>query len=171
MSRPPFKPESVEARVLRFLEDSRTPYRLIEIDPAYADTLPFCERYDYPLDRSVNCILVASKTGEKKYTASLVQATRRLNVNHTVRRLMGVRKLSFASADETIERTGMEPGGVTPFALPADIPVYVDAPIVELGEIILGGGGRTTKLIVATSAFRGLPNAQVVEDLGMAPGG
>jgi prolyl-tRNA editing enzyme YbaK/EbsC (Cys-tRNA(Pro) deacylase) len=34
---------------------------------------------------------------------------------------MQVKKLSFASADQTLEASGMEIGGVTPFGLPPEI--------------------------------------------------
>jgi prolyl-tRNA editing enzyme YbaK/EbsC (Cys-tRNA(Pro) deacylase) len=43
-----------------------------------------------------------------------VQATRRLDLNRHARLLVGARKASFAVADETVERTGMVPGGVSP---------------------------------------------------------
>jgi prolyl-tRNA editing enzyme YbaK/EbsC (Cys-tRNA(Pro) deacylase) len=114
---------------------------------------------------TVNCILVASRTGEKKYAACLVQATRRLDVNRTVRGLIGARKVSFAPADETVEVTGMTPGGVTPFALPAGLPIYVDAPVMDLEEIILGGGGRSTKVLVTPAVLTKMPAVTVVTDL------
>jgi prolyl-tRNA editing enzyme YbaK/EbsC (Cys-tRNA(Pro) deacylase) len=155
--------------VLRRLDANGTPYEVMEIDPGYADTASFCEQYGHSLDRSLNCILVASKTDPKQYAACLVQATRRLDVNHTVRRLMGVKRLSFASAEETIALTGMTPGGVTPFGLPADIPLYVDAPIMALGDVILGGGGRTTKIFTSAAGLAKLSNASVVEGLSIDP--
>ena len=48
----------------------------------------------------------------------LVLATCRLDVNHAVCDLLGVRKASFASAEQTRDLTGMMIGGVTPFGLP-----------------------------------------------------
>ena len=52
----------------------------------------------------------------------MVLATTSLDVNHAVRSLLGVSRLSFASADETIAVTGMVVGGVTPFGLPRALP-------------------------------------------------
>ena len=96
------------------------------IDPAYADTAAFCEKYGVSLGHSANTIIVGSKKEPKQYAACVVKATTRLDVNHTVRALMGVSRLSFASADETMALTGMMIGGVTLFALPETLPVYVD---------------------------------------------
>lgn len=158
---------SIEQAVYRQLDQLGVPYRVIDIDPDFADTAQFCQRYGYALDASVNCILVASKTGEKKYATCLVQATRRLDVNRTVRGLVGARKVSFAAAEETIAVTGMTPGGVTPFALPPELPVYVDSPVMDLDEIILGGGGRSTKILVAPAALAALPATTVVSGLAL----
>ncbi|MCH8818431.1 MAG: hypothetical protein IIC92_11960, partial [Chloroflexi bacterium] len=118
------------------------PYEIVECDPDYADTAAFCEKYGYPPEQSCNTILVASKRGEKKYSACIALAHTRLDVNHKVRDLMEVKRLSFASADETAELTGMMIGGVTPFCLPDDLPVYVDSRIMSLDYVILGGGSR-----------------------------
>lgn len=156
---------SIEHAVHQQLDQLGLAYRVIEIDPDFADTAQFCQRYGYAMELSVNCILVASKTGAKKYAVCLVQATRRLDVNRTVRGLIGARKVSFAAAEETVEVTGMTPGGVTPFGLPPDLPVYVDAPVMGLDEIILGGGGRSTKILVAPAVLTKLPAATVVDGL------
>ena len=156
---------SIEQAVQAQLDELGVPYRVIEIDPDYADTAAFCARYGYSPEISVNCILVASRTGQKRYAACLVQATRRLDVNHTVRGLIGARKVSFAAAEDTVAVTGMTPGGVTPFALPADLPVYVDTPVMDLDEIILGGGGRSTKILISPAVLAKLPAVTMVDGL------
>jgi hypothetical protein len=48
----------------------------------------------------------------------MVLATDRADVNRTVRKHLDVRKISFASMDEAVSRTGMEYGGITPIGLP-----------------------------------------------------
>jgi prolyl-tRNA editing enzyme YbaK/EbsC (Cys-tRNA(Pro) deacylase) len=86
-------------------------------------------------------------------------------VNHAVRSLMGVSRLSFASAEETQALTGMMIGGVTVFALPPELPLYVDEAIMALPWLIVGGGSRSTKLKIAPEALRRLPNVRVVPGL------
>lgn len=140
-------------------------YELINIDPAHAATADFCEQYGYEPDRSANCIVVATRTGDRRHAACLVQATRRLDVNHTVRRRLGARKVSFAPADEAQELTGMAPDGVTPFALPDDLPLWVDAGVVARERVIVGGGSRRLKVLVASEVFARMPRADVVEGL------
>jgi prolyl-tRNA editing enzyme YbaK/EbsC (Cys-tRNA(Pro) deacylase) len=134
-------------------------------DPDLADTAAFVEAYDVPLDRSANTILVASKGAEPTYVACVLLATTSLDVNNVVRREMGVRKASFARADPVRDLTRMEIGGVTPFGLPADLPVLVDARVMRPAWIILGGGNRSSKLRVAPDVLRAFPTVRIVEGL------
>ena len=155
----------IEKRVRRVLDGLDVPWELMRIDPAYADTAAFCERYDVPPENSGNTIIVASKKEPKQYCACVILATTRLDVNHTVKRLMGVSRLSFASAEETIAVSGMMIGGVTVFALPDGLPIYVDERLMALPWLILGGGSRSSKIRTAPEVFRRLPGASVVPGL------
>lgn len=155
----------IDQRVVEVLDGLGVPYELITIDPAYADTAAFCERYGSRLDRAANTIIVGSKKEPKQHAACVVLATTRLDVNHALRKLMGVSRLSFASADETMALTGMMLGGVTIFALPPDLPIYVDERVMAPDWIILGGGSRSSKIKTSPEALRRLHGATVVPGL------
>lgn len=155
----------VEAEVLRHLGELSAAHEVIQIDPALADTAEFCEAYGYRLEDSANCILVGSRDDPPVVAACLVLATTRLDVNSRTRRLMGVKKLSFASPDLVRELTGMQIGGVTPFALPTDMPLYVDSRIREVPRAIVGGGSRRLKVLLDPAGFDELPNAEWIDDL------
>ena len=153
------------ARALAALDRLGGSYERIEVDPELADTATFCEHYGYPLAISGNTILAVSKRGEQRFCACLVLATTRLDVNHAVRRRLGTRKASFASAEETAELTGMLIGGVTPFGLPPGLAIYVDERVMALDEVIVGGGDRSTKLKLSPAVFGRMPGVEVVADL------
>jgi prolyl-tRNA editing enzyme YbaK/EbsC (Cys-tRNA(Pro) deacylase) len=154
-----------ESTVIASLAQLGVEYELIKIDPEYADTAALCEQYGYPLENSANAIVIASKRGPKQYSACLALATTRVDVNKTVRNLMGVKRVSCASAEDMAALTGMRAGGVTPFALPADILLYVDSRVMDLEWIIVGSGGRNSKLKVSPDALRKLSNFQLIEGL------
>jgi prolyl-tRNA editing enzyme YbaK/EbsC (Cys-tRNA(Pro) deacylase) len=142
-------------------------YEVMPCDPTLADTAAFVEAYGVPLDRSANTIVVASKGREARHAACVLLATTSLDVNGVVRREMEVRKASFAGAEPVRELTGMEIGGVTPFGLPADLPVLVDARVMAPDWVILGGGNRSSKLRLAPAALRALASVRVVEGLAV----
>ncbi len=155
----------IESTVVAALTALHADFDTFDIDPDFADTAAFCERYGFTLEESANAILVASKKPEGVYSVCLALATTRLDVNHTVRDLMNVRKLSFAPPDLTREVTGMEIGGVTPFGLPDGLPVLVDAAITRLKRCIVGGGSRSMKVKVDPEVFTRMPGVKVVEGL------
>ena len=157
--------DEIDRKVTTSLDALGVPYEIMTIDPDFADTARFCERYGIPLDNSANTIIVASKKEPKQYVACVVKATTRLDVNHAVRKLMNASRVSFATADETMALTGMMIGGVTIFALPSDLPVYVDERLMSLDWLILGGGSRSTKVKASPEVFRRLPNTTIVPGL------
>jgi prolyl-tRNA editing enzyme YbaK/EbsC (Cys-tRNA(Pro) deacylase) len=157
---------STDQLVISALKSLDVPFEIIEIDPEFADTAAFCARYDWPLDKSANTIVVASKKDPKTFVACVVLATMRLDVNKRVRKLMGVPRASFATAEEMMELTGMAVGGVTPFSLPEGLPLYVDERVVACDWVILGGGGRRSKIKVSPEVFHKL-GAEVIADLAL----
>ena len=63
----------------------------------------------------------------------------------------------------------MEIGGVTVFGLPPELPVWVDARVMEQKRIVLGGGSRSWKVIAPPSILLALPGVEVVEGLATEP--
>jgi prolyl-tRNA editing enzyme YbaK/EbsC (Cys-tRNA(Pro) deacylase) len=157
----------LDPRVEASLSSLGVDYEVLECDPDFADTANFCAHYGIPLDHSGNTILVASKKEPTVYAACIVTADTRLDVNKRVRKLLGVSKLSFATAEQTSELTGMSIGGVTAFGLPAELPLYIDSRIMVLDYVILGGGNRSSKLRLMPEALLSVSAAEVVEDLAL----
>jgi prolyl-tRNA editing enzyme YbaK/EbsC (Cys-tRNA(Pro) deacylase) len=157
--------DPVEQRVLDHLRALGAEYDILDCDPKLADTADFCEHYGYDPGVSANAILIASRRPPGRHCVCLALATTRIDVNHTVRGLLGVRKLSFAPAELTKELTGMEIGGVTPFGLPEDLAVFVDARITDLDRCIVGGGSRSIKVLVDPEVFARMAPVRVIEGL------
>ena len=54
---------------------------------------------------------------------------------------------------------------MTVFGLPADLPIWVDAAVMDRDRIVLGGGSRSWKVIAPPSILLTLPSVEVVEGL------
>ena len=126
-----------------------------------------CGRFKKP-----TCVItriVAGKSEERPVACCVVLASSRLDVNGAVRKRLGTRKASFASPEETTECSGgMMIGGVTPFGLPGDLPVWIDALVMQRTQVIVGGGSRDRKILCPPQALAALPTAEVVESLAKA---
>jgi prolyl-tRNA editing enzyme YbaK/EbsC (Cys-tRNA(Pro) deacylase) len=153
------------SRLDRQLAGLGVAYELFACDPALADTAQFCAAYGFALEDSANTIVVVGKAEPRVYAACVVLAPHRLDVNRVVRARLGTRKASFAGPDETRELTGMAIGGVTPFGLPSELPLWVDSAVMSRPRIVLGGGSRSWKVIAIPDILLALPTAEVVEGL------
>lgn len=152
-------------QVATHLEQLGVAFEVMECDPEFADTAAFCERYGVDPADSANTIVVASKRPPDVFGVCVALATTRLDVNRAVRDELGVKKLSFAPATLTLEISGMEIGGVTPFGLPPELTTLVDSAVLTREQIILGGGNRTSKLRLDPAELSKLEGLRVVEGL------
>lgn len=157
--------ELLHPDVLNILQSLAIKHQAIACDPSLADTADFCQHYGYSPEQSANTLLLGSTKGEPKFACCVVLANCRLDVNKVVRKKLGVRRLSFATPEITKELTGMELGGVTPFGLPADLPLWIDSRVMDCEKIILGGGNRSSKILMPPEGLSQLPGVEVVEDL------
>ena len=152
-------------KIRQFLESTKLEFEVIDCDPELADTNVFCREYGIDLEDSVNAIVVKTKTGELKYAACALLATTKLNINKTIRKKLGARKVSFADIEETAKLTVMEIGGVTPLSLPSSLPLWVDSKVMQRNSIVLGGGNRSSKIKVSPKIFNYTLNTEIVEGL------
>ncbi|HLI00080.1 MAG TPA: YbaK/EbsC family protein [Acidimicrobiales bacterium] len=159
--------DPIDPTVRAAVERTGVEWEAFACDPALADTEAFCAAYGFELADSANTIVVAGRSEPARYAACVVLATTRLDVNRAVRKRLGVRKASFAPAEETAALTGMTIGGVTPFALPDGLPVWIDSRVMERKRIVLGGGSRSGKVLAPPEVLTALPGAEVVEGLAV----
>ena len=140
-------------------------YKVLECAPELADTAAFCEHYHVALDQAANTILVNSKKIEPAhYALCVVLGTTRLDVNSKVCELLGVKRASFADAETTMQRTGMLIGGVTAPGI-EDVPIYIDSAVMQQPQLVMGGGNRSSKILLDPQELRKLPNVEVIQGL------
>ena len=151
--------------VKQALDENGIQYKELECDPALADTKAFCEHYNLSTNQAANTILVSSKKVEPvKYAVCVVIGNTRLDVNKAVCKLLGVKRASFADAETTVKLTGMMIGGVTAPGVNG-LPIYVDSAVLKHREVVMGGGNRSSKILLDPAELRKLNGAEIVEDL------
>lgn len=155
--------ELLDPKVLKAVQASYIEYTVLPCDEEFADTAAFCEKYGYDPGQAANTILVAVKTNPVTIIACVVLATTKLDVNKKLRQFIDNKRASFASGDQTTELTGMKIGGVTAFGLPDGIKIYVDEQVVKQSEVIMGGGNRTSKVLLSPEEILKLPGSLVAD--------
>lgn len=154
---------ALDPAVQHALDALSIPHEVLPCNPEWADTDLFCANYGIPREDAANTILVAAKTEPRHYVACLLTASTKLDVNHKLSKLIGVKRLSFAAAEETAALTGQLIGGVTVFGLPESVPLYIDTRVMERDAIIIGGGNRSTKIRLAPEHLKRLKSATIAD--------
>lgn len=154
-----------DPKVIDALDKAGLAYEVIDCDPDLADTAQFCAAYGVDPAESANTILIASRRPVGEHAVCVALATTRIDVNGVVRRRMGVRKVSFAPAEQTREVTGMEIGGVTVPGLPVDLPIWVDSEVVKTESVVIGAGTRSAKIRMAGQDLADLDGVEVIDGL------
>ncbi|MBX9687229.1 MAG: hypothetical protein K2X27_11040 [Candidatus Obscuribacterales bacterium] len=152
--------------VLAALRTCSMLFEEIECDPSLADTAAFLEHYGFTAEQTCNAIIVVAKSEPVRYACCVIPSTCKLDVNKKVSQLLGIKRCSFASAEQTLQLTGMQVGGVTPIGLP-EMPIFVDLTVLNNEKIVLGGGNRSSKLILNPEELRKVPHLEFVEALGI----
>lgn len=152
-------------KVAKAVTDHDLHVEVLECDPNFADTAAFNEKYGFTADQGANTILVASRKVEPtQYVVCVVLASTRLDVNKKVTKLMGVKRASFADGEVTRQLTDMEIGGVVAVGID-DCPIYVDKAVLAQEKVVMGGGNRSSKLLLDPHELLKLPRVEVVEGL------
>ena len=83
---------------------------------------------------------------------------------------MGVKRLSFATAEQTMALTGMMVGGVTPFGLPEGLPLYIDSRVMGQSEHrpLAGVAARARFGSHPAVLEKASPSARVVDELALS---
>ncbi len=149
------------------LKERGIAYEVFHCNPDFADTAVFCQQYGFLPEQSANAIIAATKIEPVKFCCCIVLANAKLDVNKEVSKLLGAKKVSFASAEQTMALTGMQIGGVTPFGLPA-MPIYIDAAVMASPhKVVLGGGNRASKVVLNPQELLKLADVEVIDDLAI----
>lgn len=159
------KLELLHPKVAKAVTDYDLNVEVLECDPDFADTAAFNEKYGFAADEGANTIIIASRKVEPtQYAVCVVLPSTRLDVNKMVTKSMGVKRASFADSETTKQLTGMEIGGVVAVGID-DYPIYIDKAVLEQDKLVMGGGNRTSKLLMKSAELLKLPRVEVVEGL------
>ena len=86
----------------------------------------------------------------------------------TLRQIVGQSRLSMASADEVLAVTGYQIGAVSPFGLPAPLPIYIDRSVLAEEEISIGSGWRNVTVILRSADLQRALPAAIIGDFRVA---
>jgi len=105
---------------------------------------------------------IVVRRGDDDYLFILVPGGRRFDWPK-LRTHLGVKRMSLPDQDEAQAVTGYPRGAITPFGSSRDWPVIVDASIVDLPIVAIGGGAHGVNVHLAPADLIAATKAAVVD--------
>lgn len=139
--------------VTQELDARAIPYRTFRHPgPVHSLEQAAAERGQQPqqIVRSILFRVGASGAAGKGYVLVLVAGPAQIDWP-ALRRALGVNRLRMARQEEVGQVTGYEIGAVSPFGLPAPVPVLVDRSVLAQAELSIGSGQRGLAIILASA--------------------
>lgn len=94
-------------------------------------------------------VFISKKKEGESLKSAVVVTSGDVRVNtKKLKELVGY-KPKFASGEEALDLTGFPPGGVCPFGLPRDIPVYIDKTL-ERFDVVYAAAGTPNSAVPIT---------------------
>ncbi|MHA2503839.1 MAG: prolyl-tRNA synthetase associated domain-containing protein [Candidatus Kariarchaeaceae archaeon] len=153
-------------RITEFLKTHEISFRVIEHPPVY--TVEEARNHRSGMEQvthAKNLFLKDSKRKQYFLLSAEAESTARLS---EIRKLLGAKKLSFASADELMEILNLEPGSVSPFGLLNDeekmVHYLVDRQLWDAQEVAFHPNINTQTLVLSGKDFR-----RSIELMGYSP--
>lgn len=140
---------SVLEAIRQFLTAEGIEYREVHHPPTRTSEESAQARGE-PLRHGGKALLVKT---DDQFRLFVLPADMRLD-SRQVRRELGVRKTRFATRDELLELTGLEPGSVPPFGRPIlDFELYVESAVTENERIAFNAGSLTDSIVLAVDDY------------------
>lgn len=131
-------PQPIFERVENLLKQHDVAFDVLRHEPVYTSEQAAAVR-GTPLASGAKALICK---GDDQFVMFVMPADLKL-ASRAVRRAKGWRKLRFASRDEVLEMTGLEPGSIPPFGSLFSLPTLCDARLGEHETINFNAGDHS----------------------------
>lgn len=144
-------------RIIRMLEATATPYRLVEHE--VTRTSEESARGE-ELRVGGKALVVKADSG---FHLAVLSADRKLD-SRALEKCLGTRKLRFATTEELAEATALLPGSVPPFGAPIlPFDLFVDRSVLRNDRIAFNAGSLQKSIIMSTDDYIRLSQPTIAE--------
>jgi Ala-tRNA(Pro) deacylase len=148
---------SVYAQIIALLERKGCEYRTFHHEPVRTSEEAARVR-GTPLERGAKALLLKT---DGAFVLAVLCASDKVR-SSALRRHVGCKKMSFASAEDVAAVTGCEPGGVPPFGNLFGLRVVMDERLVGQEWIDFNAGERTRSIEMRSADFVAIVTPEIV---------
>lgn len=139
-------------RVRSFLKEKNSELSIIEFAADTSTSELAAKALGTDVERIAKSIVF--KTKQDDYIMIVATGNVRIN-SKAVKELVGS-KVRMANAEEVLAVTGYRPGGVCPFALETEIPIYLDESLKEYEVVYAAAGTANTALPISFAELQSI---------------
>lgn len=144
-----FAPDTIFERLEALLRRHGARFRVLEHAPANTSESVARIRGTAP-GQGAKAMLCRSRQGSGPFVLAVLPGDRRIDFGK-VAQALGVKRATFATAEEAVRETGCEIGGIPPFSFSPNITLVVDPILLESFDEIAFNAGRLDRSIVLDS--------------------
>ena len=152
----------MSSRGERFLIERGIPFESLEYDFRQKGSEYAAKALGVPLDAMLKSLVV--RLSDSRFAFVVMPGSKDVSLKELARSA-GVKEAQVASERDAQRLTGYLVGGISPFGVRTQLPVYVDEEILKHGEIYINGGRRGLILKLMTKDLIGTLDPTVT-DLG-----
>ncbi len=146
----------VTRRIIKFLRSEKIDFEKLEHVPVTTSSAASGARGSR-LSQGAKAIVVKAND---RYYHLIISAAVRVD-NSKLRKILGTRRVRFATADELFELTGCLPGAVPPFGNIFGLPVIMDSALLSEDIVYFNCGSHTISLRMSGSDLVAATKAQI----------
>jgi Ala-tRNA(Pro) deacylase len=136
-------------QLVALLQSRNARFRVVEHPPEGRSDLVARIRGTQP-GQGAKAMLCRSKDADARLVLAVLPGDRKLDFRKLAE-AAGLKKVTLASPDEAMRRTGCAIGAIPPFSFSADIPLVVDPALIESHDEIAFNAGRLDRSMVLDS--------------------
>lgn len=130
------------------LQAAQIEFRVLHHEPVYTSEQAAAVR-GASLASGAKALIVKLDT---RFVMLVLPADRKLD-SKAVKVGLGVKSIRFASKDEVLTLTGLEPGSIPPFGSLFGLPTYVDPALAEQATITFNAGAHAISVFMAHADY------------------
>lgn len=141
--------EQIHRAIRRLLTENEVPFEEVSHEPVFTAQEAAAAR-DCPVEIGAKSIVLKTDDIFRLFVMSGATPMR----SRLIRKRLGVSRTRFASPDELMRLTGIEPGAVPPFGDPIlPLELYVDPGLLEHPRIAFTPGVHTVSILMPTDGY------------------
>lgn len=136
--------------ICRFLDGHSVSYRVVHHAPTFTSEESARARGE---DLRIGAKALLIKTDET-FRLFVLSASRKVD-SRAIKMALNARKTRFASKEELLDLTGLEPGSVPPFGSPLlPFELYADPSVFENEKVAFNAGSLTDSIVMSAEDYR-----------------